>query len=103
MVDANEKAKLMQQFAGEPLHDLKVVLKCLASLLILVIMVVGPWAFLSAGTFTGAQEARPATKLGAAPSESKRVFDERRRAHETDRDGNFAAVNEATRSSPAVE
>ena len=103
MRSAEERRRLMNRLGTVSITPLGAVLKCTAGIFVLVVIAAGPWAFLSKDGPTAANEARPATKLGAGPAESKRVFDERRRAHGTDRDGNVASASDATRPSMAVE
>jgi hypothetical protein len=80
MIGAEERRRLMARLGSDPVSPLGAVLKCVAGILVLVIIAAGPWAFLSAGGPTAASEGHPASKVGAAQAESKRVFDERRRA-----------------------
>lgn len=103
MQSAEERRRLMNRLGSESITPLGASLKCAAGVLVLVLIAAGPWAFVSTSGPTAANEAHPASKLGTAPAESKRIFDERRRAHDTDRDGNVATAGDATRPSLAVE
>ena len=103
MQSAEERRRLMKQFESERLYRLGAVLKCAAGILVLVIIAAGPWAFLSAGGPTAASGDHSASKAGAALAESKRVFDERRKVYEADRDGDVMKASNSTQSRPAVE
>ena len=103
MQSAEERRRLMNRLGSESITPLGAVLKCTAGIVVLVVIAAGPWAFLSRGGPTVANDARPATKLGAGPAESQRVFDEKRREHESGRDDNVASASDATRSSLTVD
>lgn len=103
MQSAEERRRLMSKLGSESITPLGAILKCAAGILVLVIIAAGPWAFLSSGGPTAANEAHPASKVGAAQAEGKRVFDERRRAYEDVRDGGVANARDATRTTLAVE
>lgn len=103
MQSAEERRQLMNRLGSESITPLGAVLKCAAGIAVLVVIAAGPWAFLSKVGPTVASDARPATKLGAGPAESQRVFDERRREYESGRDGNVASASDATRPSLTVE
>lgn len=85
MIGAEEKRKLMSQMTNEPIYPLIAVLKCLAALIVLVIIAAGPWAFLATNNPSGTESRHP--QPDASLAESKRVFDERRRAHEAAQQG----------------
>lgn len=103
MQSAEERRRLMSRLGSESISPLGAVLKCAAGVLVLVVIAAGPWAFLSAGGPTAAKEGHPASKADAALAESKRIFDERRRAYEAVRDGGVAEASNATRKWLAVE
>ena len=87
MQSAAERRRLMERLGSESITPLGAVLKCAAGIFVLVIIAAGPWAFLSAGGPTAANEDHPASKADAALAESKRIFDERRKSYEAVRDG----------------
>jgi len=82
MIGAEEKRKLMSRFESEEIVPLIAVLKCLAAIVVLFVIAAGPWAFLAGGNFSGA-DVQTAAQLDQSLAESKRVFDERRRAFES--------------------
>ena len=103
MQSAEERRRLMERLGSESITPLGAVLKCAACILVLVIIAAGPLAFLSAGGPTAASRDHPASKAGAAQAESKRIFDERRRVYQADRDGDVMKASNTTQSRPAVE
>ncbi len=103
MQSAEERRRLMSKLGSESITPLGAILKCAAGILVLAIIAAGPWAFLISGGPTASNEAHPASKVGAAQAEGKRVFDERRRAYEDVRDSGVAKASEATRTTLAVE
>lgn len=84
MIGAEERRKLVSQFWSDPRHPLIAVLKCLAGLLVLVMISAGPWVLLATSHPPGA-DSRAVAGTSAAVAESRRVFDERRQAHEATR------------------
>jgi hypothetical protein len=93
----------MDRLGSESITPLGALLKCAAGVLVLVVIAAGPWAFVSTSGPTAANETHPASKPGTAPAESKRIFDERRRAHEAGRDGNVATAGDTNRPSLVIE
>ena len=78
MQSAAERRRLMERLGSESITPLGAALKCAAGIFVLVIIAAGPWAFLSAGGPTAANEDHPASKADAALAENQRIFDERR-------------------------
>lgn len=92
MLSAEEKRRLVSRFQGEPIFALAAVLKCVAGLLILVIVAAGPWTFPTAGGGAPSADAeRVSPPVDPAVTESKRVFEERREVYESARQ-NYSAV-----------
>ena len=97
MLGAEERRKLMSRFENEPLRPLAAVLKCIAALLVLVLIAAGPWMFVTAGGAPGADALRAAPQVNQAVTDSKRVLDERRRTYESTRQAyTTAPENSAT-------
>ena len=99
---AEERRRLIDRLGSESITPLGAVLKCAAGIFVLVIIAAGPWAFLSAGGPTAANERYPAPKANAAMTESNRFFDERRKSHEAVQD-DVADASNAMQRWPAVE
>jgi hypothetical protein len=78
MLSAEERQALISRMANDSGTPLAGVLKCVAALLVLVIVAAGPWAFLTAGT----EAVHASLQSDQAVAESRRVFEERRNAYE---------------------
>jgi len=103
MQGAEERRRLMSRLGSESISPLGAVLKCAAGVLVLVVIAAGPWAFLSASGPTAAIGEHPATRADTTLAESKRIFDERRRAYESARQGNVADQITSTSERLAIE
>jgi hypothetical protein len=100
---AEDRRRLMERLGSESVTALGTVLKCAAGIIVLVVVAAGPWALLGAGGPTDVNEGHPAPQADAALAESKRIFDERRRAYEAVRSGSAVGASNATQQRLAVE
>lgn len=100
MISAEERRWLMSRLGSESVTGLGVVLKCAAGILVLVIVAAGPWALLSSGGPTAANQRQPAPQA-SAEVESRAILDERRKSHDALQD--MADASKAAHRLPAVE
>jgi len=100
MISAEERRWLMSRLGSESDTGVGVVLKCAAGILVLVIVAAGPWALLSAGGPTAANQRQPAPQA-SAEVESRPILEERRQSHEAVQ--GVADASKAAHRSPAVE
>jgi hypothetical protein len=82
MLSAEERQTLVSRMASDTGTPLAGVLKCVAALLVLVIVAAGPWAFLTAGGPQGADAVPASLQSDQTIAESRRVFEERRNVYE---------------------
>ena len=61
MLSAEERRRLIADLEKDPISALAVVSKCIAALLVLVVVAAGPWVFMTAGgpSSGGAEYASP--------------------------------------------
>ena len=85
MLSAEERRTLVSGLESDSGSPLAGLLKCVAALLVLVIVAAGPWAFLTAGGPQGADAVYASLQSDQAVAESRRVFEERRNAYESAR------------------
>ena len=94
MQGAEDRRRLLNQYADGPSRPLVAVLKCAAAIAILFAVAAGPWIILGADGFGIATDARQSnpTAVPDAVGESRRVFEERRQRFEGTRENTKAAL-----------
>ena len=95
MLSAEERRRLMSRLGQDSISPLAAVLKCIAALLVLVIIAAGPWAFLTAGGPSSAEAERVSPQVDPAVAESRRVFEERRQTYDSPRQSHAASPRNA--------
>jgi hypothetical protein len=95
MVSAEEKRRLVSRLGNDPPNPVAAVLKCLAAILVLIVVAAGPWVFLGAGGRSGPDGERASLQANQAVTESRHVFEERRRLHESARKTDKSAPRNA--------